>query len=126
MNAALLVSAGLTALLGIVHSGLGEARLIGPLLAPEGRTGLLARSAKARSILRFAWHLTSLAWWGLAAVLGALALAAPGRSETAVLAVVAVTLASSGLIILATSRGRHLAWPVFLLAAGLAVLPILA
>jgi hypothetical protein len=126
MNAALLVSAGLTALLGIVHSGLGEARLIGPLLAPENRTGLLARSGFARSVLRFAWHLTSIAWWGLAAILAALALAAPGRSEAAVLAVIAVTLGSTGLLILAISRGRHLAWPVFLLAAGLAVLPIVA
>lgn len=126
MEAALLISAGLTGLLGIVHSALGEARLIGPLLAPATRTGLLAKSAAARGILRFAWHLTSIAWWGLAAVLAAYALAGPGQAETAVLAAVAATLVVTGVMIFATSRGRHLAWPVFLLAAGLAVLPILA
>lgn len=124
MQIALLVSAGLTGLLGIAHSGLGEARLIGPLLAPEHRTGLLAKSAFARGILRFAWHLTSLAWWGLGTVLVAVALAAPGKAETFVLTAVAATLGLSGLAILAMSRGRHLAWPVFLAAAGLAVAPV--
>lgn len=126
METALLISAGLTSLLGIVHSGLGEARLIGPLLDPAYRTGLLAKSAFARGILRFAWHLTSIAWWGLAAVTAAYALAAPGQAEAAVLTAIAATLAVSGLIVLAMSRGRHLAWPIFLLAAGLAALPILA
>ena len=126
METALLAAAGLTVLLGVAHSALGEARLIGPLLAPEARTGLLARSASARSILRFAWHLTSIAWWGLAAILASLALAAPEKTEAAVLAAVGATLGVSGLIVLATSRGRHLAWPVFLLAACLAVLPVLA
>ncbi|HEV2674486.1 MAG TPA: hypothetical protein VGV37_08090 [Aliidongia sp.] len=124
MEIALLVSAGLTVLLGIVHSGLGEARIIGPLLAPESRTGLLAKSAFARGILRFAWHLTSIAWWGMAAILAACALAVPALP--AALTAISATLAVSGLIVLAMSRGRHLAWPVFLAAAGLAALPILA
>ena len=126
METALLISAGFTGLLGLVHSGLGEARLIGPLLDPVHRTGLLAKSATARGILRFAWHLTSIAWWGLAAVTAAYALAPPGKAEPAVLTAIAATLAISGLVILATSRGRHLAWPIFLLAAGLAMVPILA
>jgi hypothetical protein len=124
MHTALLVSAGLTGLLGVAHSALGEARLIGPLLAPEHRAGLLAKSAFARGILRFAWHLTSLAWWGLAAILVAVAVAAPGQAEAPVLIAVAATLGISGLVILAMSRGRHLAWPIFLAAAGLAVVPV--
>jgi hypothetical protein len=124
MQIELLVSAGLAGLLGIAHSGLGEARLIGPLLAPEHCTGLLAKSRFARGILRFAWHLTSLAWWGLGAVLVAVALAEPGDLERFVLIAVAATLGMSGMIILAMSRGRHLAWPVFLVAAGLAVAPV--
>ena len=124
MEIALLVSAGLTGLLGIAHSGLGEARIIGPLLAPAQRTGLLAKSAFARGILRFAWHLTSIAWWGLGAVLAAVALAAPGQVLMFVLIAVAATLGLSGLIVLAMSRGRHLAWPVFLAAAGLALVPV--
>jgi hypothetical protein len=126
MNATLLVSAGLAALLGVAHSMLGERRLIGPLLAPDQRAGLLAKSSFARSILRFAWHLTSVAWWGLGAVLVAVALAAPGRTEADVLIAVAGTLAVSGLLILAISKGRHLAWPVFLVAAGLALAPLLS
>jgi hypothetical protein len=111
------ISAILTAALGIVHSVLGERRLIGPLLAPGERTGLLAKRF-ARNILRFAWHLTSIAWWGLAAVL------AGADSRSAVLVAVAATLALSGLVVLYSSRGRHLAWPVFLAAAALALLPV--
>jgi len=124
MEPVLLVSAGLTGLLGLAHSVLGERKLIGPLLAPEQRTGLLAKSGFARGILRFAWHLTSIAWWGLGAVLAAVALAAPDRAIAGVLAAVAATLGVSGLLILAQSRGRHLAWPVFLAAAGLALVPL--
>jgi hypothetical protein len=124
MEPALLVAAGLAGLLGVAHSVLGEQRLIGPLLAPDQRAGLLARSGFARSILRFAWHLTSIAWWGLGAVLVAVALAAPGRAEPGVLGAVAGTLAVSGLLILGTSKGRHFAWPVFLVAAGLTLAPL--
>ena len=126
MPSALIAAAVLTALLGIAHSWLGEARLIGPLLAPDLRAGLLAKSAFARAILRFAWHLTSVAWWGLAAILAAVALAGPAAAETATLAAVSATLALSGIIVLVTSRGRHLAWPVFLAAAVLAMLPVVA
>lgn len=124
MEPALLVSAGLAGLLGIAHSVLGEQRLLGPLLAPDQRVGLLAKSGFARNILRFAWHLTSIAWWGLGAVLVAVAVAAPGRTEANVLMAVAGTLAVSGLLILAISKGRHFAWPVFLVAAGLALVPL--
>jgi hypothetical protein len=124
MQIALLVSAALTAFLGIAHSGLGEVRLIGPLLAPDSRSGLLAKSAFARNILRFAWHLTSVAWWGLAAILIATALGGPAAGP-AVLGATAATLAVSGAIVLVTSRGRHFAWPVFLLAAALALWPVL-
>lgn len=47
--------------LGLVHSWLGEVKLIGPLLSPPGRSGILVHSRFARDVLRFAWHLTSLA-----------------------------------------------------------------
>jgi len=124
-QAALLIAALLTIIIGVVHSWLGEVRLIGPLLAPDKRRGMLAKSTFARQTLRFAWHLTTIAWWGFAAVLVGFALSVPAYSTHMVLGVIAVTFLMTGLITLVTSRGRHLAWPVFLSIAVLSGWPLL-
>jgi len=118
-STALLMAAALTFAVGAVHSLLGERRLIGPLLAPGHRQGILERSAFARQVLRFAWHLTTIAWWGIGAMLVAYALAPLDPSSRSTLAIIAVTFSITGIVILAASGGRHLAWPVFLAIAGL-------
>jgi len=122
LSTSLLLAAALTFLVGAVHSWLGERKLIGPLLAPEGRQGLLARGW-ARRVLRFAWHLTTVAWWGSAATFVALARGPLGAQGRLTLEVASVTYLVTGLIVLVTSRGRHLAWPVFLIIALAAALP---
>jgi hypothetical protein len=124
MSTALLSAALLTIFIGVVHSWLGERRLIGPLLAPGRRQGLLEASAFARGTLRFAWHITTLAWFGLAGVLIVMAGLPEGPQAAALAVVIAATFAVSGLITLVASRGRHLAWPVFLAIAALAMTPI--
>jgi Protein of unknown function (DUF3995) len=96
--------------LAIAHSILGERELLRPLFAKEWELGI-PRGAAER-IFRFAWHITSLAWLGLAAL-------ALGASPWLVLTGVALT---SGLVIFVALRG-HLAWPIFLataLASGMA------
>lgn len=123
MNTALLTAALLTVFIGVVHSWLGERRLIGPLLAPGRRHGILEASAFARSTLRFAWHITTLAWFGLAGVLVALAGVPSGSLAAPIAMIVAATFAISGVITLVASRGRHLAWPVFLAIAALTMAP---
>jgi hypothetical protein len=122
--AALLIAAALTVAIGAAHSWIGERRLIGPLLAPEARQGLLAH-AFARQVLRFAWHLTTLAWWGIGAIMIVLAAAPPDGPGRLLLAIIAATFLASGLVTLVASRGRHLAWPVFLAIAILVILPLL-
>ena len=103
-----LVVASCFILLGIAHSVLGESDILKPLFAAEWTTHL-PRWALDR-ILRFAWHLTSITWFAIAAiVLGANLLLTIGISSIASAAMVFVML-----------RG-HLAWPLFLLA-GLAAL----
>jgi len=122
LSTSLLLAAVLTFLVGAVHSWLGERKLIGPLLAPEGRQGLLARSW-ARRVLRFAWHLTTVAWWGSAATFAALARGPLGAQGRLTLEVASVTFLVTGVIVLVSSRGRHLAWPAFLIIAVAAALP---
>ena len=115
----LVIAALLTVGLGLAHSFLGEWKLIGPLLDPARRVGVLASSSFARNVLRFAWHLTSLAWWGFAAIL--IAVAASPNPIRDMLWIIATTFALTGLLILIVGRGRHLAWPVCLTIAALAV-----
>ena len=61
--------------------------------------------------LRFAWHVTTVAWWGAAAALLALGAGSPRLAVQALSATFLVT----AIVTLVASRGRHLAWPVFLL-----------
>jgi hypothetical protein len=103
--------------LGVVHSWLGEVRLIGPLLSPEGWSGRLVHSQYARDVLRFAWHITSLAWWGMGLSVAALAAPFSVTPQVALLVGTGVTCLISGLLTLIIGRGRHLAWPFFLAAA---------
>ena len=124
IHLSLVVAAILTFGIGVVHSWLGEVRLIGPLTAPGKRQGLLDKSAFARQVLRFAWHLTTLAWWGIAAILALLAMSTIEGEIPTILTIIAVTFFVTGLVTLVSSCGRHLAWLVFFAIAGLSILPL--
>lgn len=100
-----LLAAGTLAAVAVLHSVLGEVAILRPLLADD-RWRLGPPRWAVERILRFAWHLTSIAWVALAAV----TLGADGP------VVVAVTAAVSGLLILAMLPA-HLAWPLFLAIA---------
>lgn len=100
------VLAGTTlAFIGVIHSVLGEAGILRPLLADD-RWDVGAPRWAAERILRFAWHATTIAWFALAAT-------AFGVDGTVALTVTALL---TGLLVLALLPA-HLAWPLFLLAA---------
>ena len=69
-------------------------------------------------MLRFAWHVTSVAWLGFAVLL-LMAAQAPVSRE-ALLRVVAAVFAVHGAISLGGSRGRHYSWVAFFAVALLA------
>jgi len=108
----LLLAAGLSVVIGAAHSILGEHRLIGPLLAAPAPFGTRTGSACLRMTLRYAWHLTSLLFVGMAGVLTVLALVPAGAASFSVLMVVGATAAASAAITASYSRGRHPAWPM--------------
>jgi hypothetical protein len=120
----LVFAAALILFIGVVHSWLGERRLIGPLLAADYQTGPLARRF-ARDVFRFAWHITTLAWIGMGLVLAALALAPLDRPGRITAAIIGVVFVAHGLVVLIFSRGRHLAWPLFLAVGVLCFVPLL-
>ena len=119
MNGALLTAAALLVLIAFAHSYLGERYILGRLFRRPDLPRLFGSDWFTRRTLRFAWHITSVAWLGFAAVLVLLAGGeAPGRAM--VLEAVAVTFLVTAAIAALASRGRHLSWPVFLAVALLA------
>ena len=109
----LTIAAILIAALGLAHSVLGERYLLTRLFRRDLPT-LFGGTAFTRNTLRFAWHLTTVLAWGLGAVLLQLS---DGASPQALARTLGGCLVLAGLLPLAFTRGRHLAW-VVLFAAG--------
>lgn len=111
------IAAVLMFVLGAAHSLLGERYLLIRLFRRSDLPRLFGGTAFTTRTLRFAWHLTTVLMWGLAALLWQLG---EGVSEPRALArTLAVTLFAAALLPLAITRGRHLSWLVLLAAAGL-------
>ncbi|MFL6248420.1 MAG: hypothetical protein ACJ74H_20525 [Thermoanaerobaculia bacterium] len=112
----LYIAAVAAVLMGIVHSTLGERLVFPRLFASQDLPRLRGSLEFTRSILRWAWHLLSLAWWGFAYLL--FAVGAGHTPDAVTLArIIAVVFGVSGLIAFVTTRGRHIAWPLFALVA---------
>jgi hypothetical protein len=118
MRVSLLIAAGLVLLLAVAHSYLGERYLLVRLLRRSDLPKLLGRVEFTKQTLRFAWHITSIAWLGLATLL-LLMSSAPGAAYRAQARVIAAVFGLSGVAALLGSRGRHLSWIVFFAIAAL-------
>jgi hypothetical protein len=103
-------------IIGIAHSYLGETRIFPRLMRCADLPRLRGSVEFTQSILRWAWHLTSLAWAGFAYLLLLLAM---GRTLGAVelSRTIAVIFGLTGLIAFVTTRGKHVAWPLLALVA---------
>lgn len=109
----------LLVLIGAAHSALGERYLLMRLFRRDDLPRLFGGTACTTRTLRFAWHITTVAWWGLAALLwqagsGTLT---PQRA----LAAIGWTLLLSALLPLLITRGRHLSWLAFLAVGAIAL-----
>lgn len=125
MNPLLITAAVLTVGIGIVHSWLGERYIIGRLLRRSDLPKLFGDDTFTRQTLRFAWHLTTIAWFGLAAVLLVLSGLFTGvRVSDGLIFAVAQTFIVSTVLALLLTRGRHLSWIVFAAIAALCLLAL--
>jgi hypothetical protein len=111
VNVALAIAAGLIVAVAVAHSYLGERYILTRLFRANTIPRLFGSDGFTRRTLRFAWHLTSVAWIGAAVALWALERGSAGDGMRAL----SVTFLATALVTLIGSRGRHLAWPVFLL-----------
>ena len=112
MTALLYIAAFLAIAVGIAHSYLGERYILARLFRRNELPKLFGSTEFTARTLRFAWHITTVAWWGFAAILFLLAQQAVSFQRLSL--VVAITFLLTAAITAAISRGRHLAWPVFL------------
>jgi len=113
----LLVGSFLLIVIGLVHSYLGEKYILIRLFKRENLPKLLGSDWFTKRVLRFAWHITTLAWWGFAVILYFLSQPSENlRSE--ILITIAVVFALSGFVSLFFSHGKHVSWLFFFSIAG--------
>jgi hypothetical protein len=118
MEPLLAVAAGLIVAVAVAHSWLGERYIIVRLLRRDDLPSLFGADTFTRRTIRYAWHLTTVAWLGLAAAL--LVVEAPVAASSVgrgVVLTVGATFVASAFLALVTTRGRHLSWIVFLAVA---------
>ena len=108
----LLTGAFLLIFIGLVHSYLGEKYILIRLFRRDNLPKILGSDLFTKRVLRFAWHLTTFAWWGFAVILYFLSDPADDiRSK--ILITIAVVFTISGLVSFTASRGKHLSWIFF-------------
>ncbi len=112
------IAAFLILFIGLTHSFLGERYLLIRLLRRDNLPHLLGSDWFTKQLLRFAWHLTTVAWWGLAAVLWVLSSPA-AENNNIIIVVISITFLISGAFAFIFSRGKHLAWVVFFLISAI-------
>ncbi|TFH47734.1 MAG: hypothetical protein E4G89_07460 [Methanothrix sp.] len=117
MDACLITGAILALMIASAHSYLGERYLLSRLLRRTGLPHLFGSENFTRQTLRLAWHLTSLAWLGLAAVLISFSFEDPLRSRTLALQAISISFMLQSMLTLFATRARHLAWIVLLAIA---------
>lgn len=113
-------AAVLTFLLGLAHSVLGERYILTRLFRRGNLPKLFGGTAFTSRTLRFAWHVTTVLWWGFAILLWQASSDSISRGST--LQIIGYTSIASGMLPLIITRGKHLSWAVLFAAGGIALL----
>jgi len=117
MNSLLVVGAVLAFAIGLAHSWLGERYILIRLFRREDLPRLFGNDWFTKRTLRFAWHLTTVAWWGFSLVLLAYAAPESEGARTLALKAISLTFVVSAVLSGGFTRGKHLSWIVFLAIA---------
>lgn len=119
MEGFLHLAAVLAVALGAAHSWLGERYILRRLFRRSDLPKLFGGPEFTTRTLRFAWHITTIAWFGFAALL-----VHAGRGDLAVagmLQIIGWTFVASGFLPLLITRGKHLSWVVLFVIGGIAL-----
>lgn len=112
-------AAVLAFLLGLAHSVLGERFILVRLFRSDRLPKLFGGTEFTTRTLRFAWHITTVLWWGFAVLLWQIGdgLASPELT----LRVIGYTSLAGALLPLVITRGKHLSWAVLMLIGAIAL-----
>ncbi len=116
----LIAAAVLCFSIGIIHTTLGERYILTRLFRSTHVPHLFGSDQFTKGTLRFAWHITTFAWWGLGYLLIAVSRGSQDLAQT-VLVTVGVVFGLSAVFAFAFTRGKHLSWIVFGLIAGISI-----
>lgn len=116
----LLIAASILIILGVLHSVLGEKFILIRLFRRDNLPKIYGSDAFTKGTIRFAWHITSIAWFGFASLLF---MHSEGSSENILYVVSLVFLLSAALSAYFT-KGKHFSWWLFLAVAILSYLSI--
>lgn len=105
------IAASLLIAVAFAHSYLGERYILIRLFKRDSLPRLFGSDDFTKRTLRFAWHLTSIAWLGMAGII--VAMTQPDFDNMLVCRIIAVTFLIHFLIALFGSKGKHLSWIVF-------------
>lgn len=108
----LFIAAALLVVIAAAHSYLGERYILIRLFRRQDLPKIRGSETFTKNTLRFAWHITSIAWLGFAAIL--VALARQPVQAAAVARITGATFLVSAAVSGIASKGRHYSWIVFL------------
>lgn len=113
-----MIAAGILSILfGLAHSYVGERRIVALLYNRPDLPPLWGSVALMRRTIRFAWHLTSIAWIGSGTLLILFGRHVAEPSVRIGVRVIAGTFLVSACAAFLWSRGRHPAWAICLVIA---------
>src|SRR5690606_33528835 len=110
MEGLLYFAAVLAVALGAAHSFLGERYILSRLFRRNDLPKLFGSSQFTTRTLRFAWLITTVAWFGFAALL--VHAGRGDRTMSGMLQIIGLTFVVSGVLPLLLTRGKHLSWLV--------------
>lgn len=114
MDILLIIGAIFAVVIGAAHSYLGERYILVRLFRRSNLPKLFGSDVFTKQTLRFAWHLTTIAWIGLASVILIGVVVNSSGQLSVILKAISLTFLISAIVTLFASRGRHFAWIVFL------------
>ncbi len=107
----LLISSILLVFIGALHSYLGERYILIRLFKIE-LPKLFGSDIFTKQVLRFAWHLTTVAWFGFAAILSTLYFGSEDFISI-LLCIVSLVFLISGAMSFGYTKGKHYSYLVF-------------
>ncbi len=93
---------------GFAHSYLGERYILIRLFRRDNLPHLNGSDEFTKGTLRFTWHITSLAWFGFAAILGI-----QQTHSNILLYTISLVFLVSAIFSAYYTKGRHLSWFLF-------------